>query len=92
MIIKLKNRINGKFVNSNIFIIYTHICNRLLLLITFQFSEKIEEKMDFQICRNLLVNNYTFKNSYYISSIMIIILFSYDIYNNLRTVVKTGTI
>lgn len=58
MIIKLKNRINGKFVNSNIFIIYTHICNRLLLLITFQFSEKIEEKMDFQICRNLLVNNY----------------------------------
>lgn len=92
MIIKLKNRINGKFVNSNIFITYTHICNRLLLLITFQFSEKIEEKMDFQICRNLLVNNYTFKNSYYISSIMIIILFSYDIYNNLRTVVKTGTI
>lgn len=58
MIIKLKNRINGKFVNSNIFITYTHICNRLLLLITFQFSEKIEEKMDFQICRNLLVNNY----------------------------------
>lgn len=44
MIIKLKNRI--KFVNSNIFITYTHICNRLLLLITFQFSEKIEEKMD----------------------------------------------
>lgn len=92
MIIKLKNRINGKFVNNNIFITYTHICNRLLLLITFQFSEKIEEKMNFQICRNLLVNNYTFKNSYYISSIMIIILFSYDIYNNLRTVVKTGTI
>lgn len=58
MIIKLKNRINGKFVNSNIFITYIHICNRLLLLITFQFSEKIEEKMDFQICRNLLVNNY----------------------------------
>lgn len=58
MIIKLKNRINGKFVISNIFITYTHICNRLLLLITFQFSEKIEEKMDFQICRNLLVNNY----------------------------------
>lgn len=58
MIIKLKNRINRKFVNSNIFITYTHICNRLLLLITFQFSEKIEEKMDFQICRNLLVNNY----------------------------------
>lgn len=46
MIIKLKNRINGKFVNSNIFITYIHICNRLLLLITFQFSEKIEEKMD----------------------------------------------
>lgn len=92
MIIKLKNRINDKFVNNNIFITYTHICNRLLLLITFQFSEKIEEKMNFQICRNLLVNNYTFKNSYYISSIMIIILFSYDIYNNLRTVVKTGTI
>lgn len=58
MIIKLKNRINDKFVNNNIFITYTHICNRLLLLITFQFSEKIEEKMNFQICRNLLVNNY----------------------------------